>query len=214
MSLESLKRIFGTYKPIVAMCHLDPLPGDPKYLKDEIRIPFGVTVLWDATASCELAVATGAKFVREIFSGVYASDFGLWDTDAGRTVRRRNELGGADIALMYNILPEASAYLGSRSIEEIARSTVFNCQPDILCVSGATAGSKTDTSILARVKESVRDVPVFANTGVRVETVKEQLGIADGAVVGTAFKRNGDFFDLVDGEKVKEFMDAVFALRK
>ena len=64
------------------------------------------------------------------------------------------------------------------------------------------------------MKESVKDVPVFANTGVRVETVKEQLGIADGAVVGTAFKRNGDFFDLVDGEKVKAFMDAVFALRK
>ena len=35
MSLESLKRIFGTYKPIVAMCHLDPLPGDPKYDKSK-----------------------------------------------------------------------------------------------------------------------------------------------------------------------------------
>ena len=270
MISEILTRIFNSDKPIVAMCHLDPLPGDPKYdkikgveyvldrayrnlsalqeggvdavmfsnefslpyltkvdavtsmtmariigeLKKEIKIPFGVNVLWDATASCELAVATGARFVREIFSGVYASDFGLWDTDAGRTVRRRNQLGGEDIALMYNILPEASAYLGQRNIEEIAKSTVFNCQPDILCVSGSTAGSKTDTSILKRVKEAVPGTPVFVNTGVREESVKEQLSIADGAVVGTAFKINGNFFDMVDVERVKRFMDAVNALRK
>jgi len=26
-----LKDLFGTEKPIIAMCHLDPLPGDPSY---------------------------------------------------------------------------------------------------------------------------------------------------------------------------------------
>ena len=26
-----LKDVFGTEKPIIAMCHLDPLPGDPSY---------------------------------------------------------------------------------------------------------------------------------------------------------------------------------------
>jgi hypothetical protein len=38
-----------------------------------IKVPFGVNVLWDAKASIDLAVATDAKFVREIFTGVYAS---------------------------------------------------------------------------------------------------------------------------------------------
>ena len=47
----------------------------------------------------------------------------------------------------------------------------------------------------------------------RVETISEQLSVADGAVVGTAFKRNGDFFDMVDPEKVRVFMDAVMAVR-
>ena len=41
-------------------------------LKHEIKIPFGVNVLWDAKKSIDLAVATGAAFVREIFTGVYA----------------------------------------------------------------------------------------------------------------------------------------------
>ena len=182
-------------------------------LKSEIRIPFGVNVLWDAEASCALAVATGASFVREIFTGVYASDFGLWNTDCGRTVRERNAIGGENVKLMFNIVPEASTYLASRDSADIAKTTVFNCHPDALCVSGRTAGAKTDASVLARVKQAVPDTPVFANTGVTKETVAEQLSIADGAVVGTAFKKNGDFFEMTDKDRVAAFMDAVRKIR-
>lgn len=269
MSKEWLKDVYGTVKPIVAMCHLDALPGDPRYdvtkgmnwvidrayknltalqdggvdavmfsnefslpyltkvdtittismariigqLISEIKVPFGVNVLWDATASCELAVATGASFVREIFSGVYASDFGLWNTDSGRVIRRRNELGGHNVKLMFNILPEASTYLANRDIVDIAKTTVFNCQPDVVCVSGRTAGVATDVSILRKVSEAIPFTPVFANTGVRPETIEAQFEFADGAVVGSVFKRNGDFFDLVDIDKVKMLMDAVNAVR-
>src|SRR5271157_3428032 len=48
-------------------------------IRREIKLPFGVNVLWDPTASIDLAVAVGGLFVREIFSGVIASDFGLWE---------------------------------------------------------------------------------------------------------------------------------------
>src|SRR5512140_2964813 len=109
-------------------------------IRSEIRVPFGVNVLWDPTASIVLAVATGALFVREIFSGVYASDFGLWNTNAGEVVRQQHRIGGAAVKLLYNIVPEAAVYLGNRTVADIARSTVFNDQPDALCVSGLTAG--------------------------------------------------------------------------
>src|SRR4051794_40026899 len=42
-----------------------------KELMHDIKIPFGVNVLWDAGKSLDLAAATGAQFVREIFTGVY-----------------------------------------------------------------------------------------------------------------------------------------------
>jgi predicted TIM-barrel enzyme len=29
--MDWIKAIFGTSKPIIAMCHLEALPGDPKY---------------------------------------------------------------------------------------------------------------------------------------------------------------------------------------
>jgi membrane complex biogenesis BtpA family protein len=173
-----------------------------------------VNVLWDPTATIDLAVATGARFVREVFSGVYASDFGLWNTNAGRTVRHRRAVSGQDVKLLYNIVPEAAVYVNDREVASIAKSTVFNCQPDALCVSGLTAGAHTSADTLREVKNAVPGTPVFANTGVRADTVAAQLQVADGAVVGTAFKRDGYIWNEVDEARVAELMTAAKAARE
>ena len=52
-------------------------------LRSEITVPFGVNVLWDPLGSIALAAATGAHFVREIFTGTYASDMGPWTPGCG-----------------------------------------------------------------------------------------------------------------------------------
>mgnify|MGYP000870969507 FL=1 len=264
-----VEELFNCQKPIIAMCHFSPLPGDPAFDKEggmkkvvewarkdllalqnggvdavmfsnefslpymtkvdtvtvaamarvigelmpDIKIPFGVNVLWDPTATLDLAAATGAKFVREIFTGVYASDFGLWDTNCGATVRHQHAIGAEKVRLLFNIVPEAAKYLADRDIVDIAKSTVFNARPDALCVSGLTAGIETDVQILKRVKEVVPDTVVFANTGVKLENVEEQLKFADGAIVGTTFKRDGRFENHVDEGRVKAFMDKVKAIR-
>lgn len=189
-----MEELFGVKKPIIAMCHLQPLPGDPHYdqekgieyvvecarkdlhalqdggvdgvmfsnefslpyltkvepitiaamgyvigsLKKEITIPYGVNCLWDPIASLDLCVSVGGKFIREIISGVYASDFGLWNTNVGQTVRHRwlsVEKTSNFSIILYRKLQN---YLADRPIEEIARSTEFNNAPDALCVSGLT----------------------------------------------------------------------------
>ncbi|QRG68323.1 BtpA/SgcQ family protein [Brevibacillus choshinensis] len=183
-------------------------------LKSDIKIPFGVNVLWDAKKSLDLAAATGALFVREIFTGVYASDFGIWNTNVGETVRHQYRIGAEGVKLLFNIVPEAAKYLADRDIENVARSTVFNNRPDALCVSGLTAGTETDSQILKRVKEAVSETVVLANTGVRMQNLEQQLAIADGAVVGTTFKLDGKFENHVDQERVRAFMDKVKAFRQ
>lgn len=182
-------------------------------LHSRIRVPFGVNILWDPSASIDLAVATGALFVREIFTGVYASDFGLWDTNCGKVIRHRNALGGNRIKLLFNIVPEAASYLGKRSIQQIAKSTVFNTHPDGLCISGLTAGEVTSKNTLEEVKAVVQDTPIFANTGVCMENIEQQLSIADGAIVGTSFKRDGYIWNEVDGKRVSDLMAKVRQFR-
>ena len=267
--MDWIKETFGTHKPIIAMCHVRALPGDPYFdadggmdkivemarteflalqeggvdavmfsnefslpyltkvepvttacmarvigeLKSEIKIPFGVNMLWDPYASLDLAAATGAKFIREIMSGVYASDYGLWDTDPGAIGRHQMRLGLKNVKLLWNIVPEAAKYLADRPIEQIAKTTVFNNRPDVICVSGITAGAATDTDILARVKNAIPETAVFANTGCKVNTIEKILSIADGAVVGTTFKKDGLFDNHVELDRVKEFMDKVHSIR-
>ncbi len=264
-----IEEVFGCRKPIIGMCHLNALPGDPSYdkqqgmesilewvhkdllalqrggidavmfsnefslpyltrvetvtvaamariigeLMDDIRVPFGVNVLWDPAASLDVAVATGGRFVREIFTGVYASDFGLWDTNCGAVVRHQHAIGAQNVKLLFNIVPEAARYLADRDIVDIAKSTVFNTRPDGLCISGLTAGTQTDDKILRKVRDAVPETPVFANTGVNLSNVEEQLAIADGAVVGTTFKYDGVFENHVDEKRVKVFMDKAKTIR-
>ena len=183
-------------------------------LMPDIRVPYGVNCLWDPYASLELAVAVDAQFVREIFTGVYASDFGLWNTNCGDVVRHQHAIGAGHVKRIFNIVPEAAQYLAQRDIKSIAKSTVFNCKPDALAVSGLTAGVGIDSQVLTEVKNTVPNTVVIANTGCKKETIADILKIADGAVVGTTFKRDGVFENEVDENRVKEFMDVVNAFRQ
>jgi uncharacterized protein len=270
MNKNWTEEILGSKKPIIAMCHLSALPGDPGFdktggmksviewarkdlialqkggvdavmfsnefslpyltkvepvtitcmariigeLLTDIKIPFGVNALWDPFASLDLAVAVDARFVREVFTGVYAGDLGLWNTNCGAVVRHQHRIGAENVKLLFNIVPEAARYMADRDVVEIAKSTVFNALPDALCVSGLTAGVETNAQTLKQAKDSVPQTIVFANTGLRPDNVIEQLGIADGAVVGTTFKVDGKFENHVDENRVKAFMDKVKTFRK
>ena len=123
-------------------------------------------------------------------------------------------IGGEQINLLFNIVPEAAQYLADRPIEEIARSTEFNNRPDAICVSGLTAGSETDTQVLSRVKASVKHTPILCNTGCNKDNIVRQLTHSDGAVCATTFKYDGVFENAVDESRVREFMDIVKEFRK
>ncbi|MBQ9158499.1 MAG: BtpA/SgcQ family protein [Erysipelotrichaceae bacterium] len=265
-----LKELFHVEKPIIAMCHLLPLPGDPYYdeekgleaiierakkdvkalqdggvdgimfsneyslpyltkmepitlaamayvigrVKEDVSIPYGVNCLWDPISSLDVAKATGGKFIREIISGVYASDFGIWNTNAGETARHRHRIGADHIKMLYNIVPEAAVYIAERDIAAIAKTTEFNCKPDAICVSGLTAGAETDTQVLTKVKNAVTKTPIFCNTGCNKDNIVRQLSASDGAVCATTFKVDGKFENPVDYNRVKEFMDVVKEFRK
>lgn len=182
-------------------------------LKPMIRLPFGVNYLWDPVATVALAIASGARFAREIFTGVYESDMGLWSPDAAGALRLRADAGRADLKLLFNINAEFASPLGSRSIAQRARNAVFSSLADVVLVSGPMTGEAVDTARLTEAKDAVPGTPVFANTGVTIDSVGEILGVCDGAIVGTHFKVDGKTFNRVDGKRVARFMDKVRSLR-
>ena len=264
-----LQELFGTSKPVIAMAHLQPLPGSPGYdcdrgveglveavaddiaalqeggvdaimfgnegdrpyvlkappeglaamtavvqaLKPNLRVPFGVNYLWDPVATVALAAATGARFGREVFTGVYDSDMGLWQPDCAGALRLRHDLGRDDLKLLFNVNAEFAAPLGDRTIEQRAASAVFSSLADVICVSGPMTGQPVDSSDMERVKSRLPDTPVFANTGVNIDNVADIFSVADGCVIGTHFKRDGDTWNPVEAPRVARFMDKVRGLR-
>lgn len=176
-------------------------------LRDNICVPFGVNVLWDPLSSIALAAATRASFVREIFTGTYASDFGTWEGRAAEAVRYRNRLARRDLALLYNVSAEFAHSLDQRSLPDRARSAVFSSIPDAVLVSGSITGEAAPMAQLEAVKRVLPTTPVLANTGVRHDTVEAVLSVADGCVVGSSLKVDGDTWKSVDPERAQRFMD-------
>jgi membrane complex biogenesis BtpA family protein len=182
-------------------------------IKPSLKVPFGVNYLWDPKASVAIAAATGARFVREIFTGVFASDMGIWAPDCAGAARLKHNLGRDDLKCLFNINAEFAHSLDARPIELRARSAVFSSMADAILVSGPLTGQPADQSNLRKVRETLPDTPLFANTGVNIDNVRDILSIGDGVIVGTHFKVDGDTWNAVDGERVKRFMDVVNTIR-
>ena len=182
-------------------------------LRSEITVPFGVNVLWDPMSTVALAAATGAHFVREIFTGTYASDMGPWTPNAGAAMRYRNRLGRADLAMLYNVSAEFADSLDRRPLADRARSAVFSSIPDAVLVSGAITGEAAAMSDLEAVKRVLPDTPVLANTGVKHSTIADVLRAADGCVVGSALKYDGHTWNAIDPDRALDFMAKARAAR-
>ena len=183
-------------------------------LRTEIALPFGVNVLWDPISTLAVAAATGASFVREIFTGAYASDMGSWTPDAGAALRYRKRLDRGDLALLYNVSAEFAYSLDRRSVADRARSAVFSSIPDAILVSGAITGEAARMEDLEETKRALPGTPVLANTGVKHATVRDVLSVADGCIVGSALKVDGETWKPIDPERASDFMRLARATRK
>lgn len=188
-------------------------------LRSELSCPLGVDAISDGLACIELAAAVEADFVRGTFSGVYVGDGGFYNNDFSMLMRRKAELHLDNLRMLYFINPESDRNLDTRSLADIASSTIFKVHPDGLCVSASAAGADVDEALIASVKEKNPDVAVLVNTGCRPDTIEAKLASADAAVVGTYFKDGGRLEDeslenvRVDVERVKEFMKVVHEIR-
>lgn len=176
-------------------------------VRRELSRPFGVNLVWDPVASLAVARATGASFVREVFTGVYESDLGVMRPDLGAIAAYRSGIGAESVALFTNITPEFASSAASRTVAQRARSAAF-LGVDALLVSGAITGEPTDLAQLREAKAAAPGVPVLANTGVTADSVAACLAVADGAIVGTSLKQDGITWNPVDPVRAAALMTA------
>ena len=166
-------------------------------------VPLGINVLKnDARAALAVACAVGGEFIRvNVHAGAVLADQGIVQSDAYHTLRDRRLLG-ADVRLFADVQGKHAVPLGPVELEQEARDLVHRGLADALVVSGKATGEATPLGDVKRVRTVVPDVPVLVGSGVTPDTIAEILTLADGVIVGTSLKRDGDVRNPVDPERV------------
>ncbi len=177
--------------------------------------PLGLQILAGANKDAlAVALATGLDFIRaEGFVFAHVGDEGIIESDAGELLRYRKAIGAEKILVFNDIKKKHSAHAITSDVDivETAHAAEFFLS-DGLIVTGAATGKEASLDEVKAVKKS-SPLPVMVGSGVSLENVERYLPHADGIVVGSYFKKNGQWDNEMDAERVKRFMDKVRTLR-
>ncbi len=169
----------------------------------------GINVLRnDAEAAMSIAAAAEADFIRvNVHSGVAYADQGLLEGSAHETLRLRASLNArvliaADVGVKHALFPPGF------DLADSARDTAYRGLADALIVTGRATGAAADPTELAAVRSAVPDRALWIGSGLTEKTARDLLALADGAIVGTAVKENGDVLAAVDPARARDFVAA------
>ncbi len=173
--------------------------------------PVGVNVLRnDARAALGLCAATGASFLRvNVHTGVMVTDQGLVEGRAAQTLRERQRLQ-LETPILADVHVKHAVPLGKSSLTDAARDAVHRGHADALVVSGSATGAAPELRDLETVREAVGpDTPILVGSGCSLDNVGQWLGVANGLIVGTALKVDGDVREPVDEDRVRALVTAM-----
>lgn len=180
-------------------------------LRQECAVPLGINVLRnDGCAALAIAAAAGAEFIRvNVLCGARVADQGVLEGIAYELLRRRSEWSCAGVRVFADVDVKHSAALTGRSLPVEVLELIERGGADALIVSGAVTGDRVDLEELALVRGAAGDVPVFVGSGVSAETIGGLLPPADGFIVGTSLKWEGEVGNPVDPDRVRALLAAL-----
>ncbi|MGQ4833563.1 MAG: BtpA/SgcQ family protein [Candidatus Asgardarchaeia archaeon] len=183
-------------------------------ISEKIKIPFGVNVLRrDAKSALAIAFVTGGRYIRtNVLIGAYVTDQGIIEANAHELLRYRRFLG-ADIKIFADIRVKYASPLYDRPIELEAEDAVYRGLADAVVVSGLKTGTPPDIQLIEAIKDALKGTPVLIGSGLTDKNAENLLSIADGAIVGSAFKKGGVFYNPVDKKRVEKIMHIVEKIR-
>jgi uncharacterized protein len=179
-------------------------------VRRSVALPVGVNVLRnDVRSALGIAAATGASFVRvNVHTGAMLTDQGWITGVAHDTVRIRAGLAPG-VAILADVLVKHAVAPAGLGAGAAAQDTWERGRADALIVTGAATGAATEPDRLRAVRTAVPEAPLLIGSGVTESNARELLGIADGAIIGSAFMRDGRAGAGVDADRVTRLMSVI-----
>ncbi len=173
-------------------------------------IPVGINVLPnDYMKAFQLCEKTGARFIQ--LDHVTGDFVGCQSVDPQDIISLR--LKYPDVVLLGGVHPKYYT-LVNPDTSIAASAALAKLLTDAVVVTGEFTGGETNVRDLCSAKMRIGSHPLIIGSGLTAENAIAQLSIADGAIVGTAFKKNSVIpGEPIDVEMVKRLMDEVQKLR-
>jgi membrane complex biogenesis BtpA family protein len=182
-------------------------------VRSAVKVPVGVQVLAAADRQAiAVAHAAGASFVRvECFAFAHVGDEGIHESSAGELLRYRKAIGAESVRVFADVKKKHSAHALTADVDiaTAAHAAEFFLADGVI-VTGVASGQPTTPADVESVARAVH-VPVLVGSGITADNLAA-YGAADGFIVGTSLKRDGDWTEPVDPARARALVAAREAL--
>ncbi|MCT2534739.1 BtpA/SgcQ family protein [Aquibacillus koreensis] len=185
-------------------------------LKRETNLPIGINCLANAAIpALAVARANDLPFVRvNQWVNAYVANEGFMEGQSAKALRYRSAIKGDDIKIFADVHVKHGSHsiVADRSLADQTHDAVF-FDADVLIATGTRTGNETEVDEVEGIKSNT-ELPVIVGSGMHTGNVNKILSISNGCIVGSSLKKEGLWWNPVDPERVKEFMEKVKQLRK
>lgn len=198
---------YSTNNPIetyLTMTHIVTL------LRKETEMPMGVNIQFNCGKE-ELAVAhvCNADFIRvEAFVENRIGAHGITYAQAPDIMRYRSKMESN--VLIFSDINVKHTYPLTTSEDIILNlNEAISAGADAIIVTGIGTGKQPSIEEVEKLKSHMSEIPLLVGSGVSKNNIKDFLDVADGVIVGTSIKEDGDVKLPISLEKVKALVETV-----
>lgn len=201
-----------------------PLPAPAiemmKSISREVRKrfggPIGIQMLEGANeAALEIGHESNLDFLRvEGYVFAHIGGAGIIEGCAGKLLRHRRQLGCEHLKIFADVKKKhcSHALTGDLDIiDEIKQAEFFLA--DGVIVTGARTTEPPGFGDLRRAGKAAR-TPVIIGSGMTPDNIKKYYSLADGFIVGSTFRQDGQFLGALDPKRLQAFTKAFRASAK
>jgi len=175
-------------------------------IKKVFKGSIGVNVLRnDAKAALSIATACELQFVRvNVHIGAAITDQGIVEGKAYETLRLRKSLT-SDVLIFADVAVKHASPLGNRGVVDETKDLSERGLADAIIVSGSHTGGEANSEEIKLVEQNTH-LPVLIGSGITTKNLSNYYSLADGFIVGSYFKIDGNAKNQVEEKRVAEFM--------
>lgn len=162
------------------------------HVAQNVKIPIGIdAAMNDYKTAFSIAKAIGGAFVRiPVFVDTVEFFGGIITPVAREALIYRKNLQAEEVKILADIqVKHTHMLLPHVTIEDSAKAAEA-CGADAIIVTGTHIGVETPMEIIQRARK-VTKLPLIVGSGVTTGNIREQLAVADGAIVGSSLKEGG-----------------------